>query len=145
MNDRLKRMFEESRLRHQNDNKKEEKPKVKNYKKKEKKKGLPPSIRHLLVKIEDARKAKIIEIEALGGVYKTKPCNDEPTPINRSQKQNIWHNPLIEPITRETALFLTREELQEAEKDPEETGRINWDVWDRLVDEFRKNNNIFPE
>lgn len=139
MDDRLKRMFEESRLRHQNEKRQYTKKKKTKYQ-------LPSNIKHLLVKIENAKQTKIKRIEALGGIYRTVPCNDEPTHIKRSQKQNIWHNPLIEGLFgKECDLYLTREELMEAEQDPNESGMINWDVWDRLVDEFRKNNNIFPE
>ena len=35
-------------------------------------------------------------------------------------------------------LYQTREELMEAECDPNEIGQINWDNWDRVVKETKK-------
>lgn len=35
-------------------------------------------------------------------------------------------------------LYQTREELQQAECDPNEIGRIDWDNWDRVVRETKK-------
>lgn len=48
---------------------------------------------------------------------------------------NIYSSPLIEREPRDEDLYTTREEIM---NDP--TGEINWNVWDRLVEEFHRKN-----
>ena len=48
----------------------------------------------------------------------------------------ITNNRYIEPIFDWTHLYQTREELQQWEK--EHWNCINWDVWDKLINETRK-------
>ena len=51
---------------------------------------------------------------------------------------------LIERYLGDTDLYNSVEELKEAEKDPDENGRINWSVWDKKVKECREElNRIF--
>jgi hypothetical protein len=47
----------------------------------------------------------------------------------------LKYTKLLERDTAEDDLYQTREELQEAEKRGE--GKINWDVWNSLVNKFR--------
>lgn len=53
---------------------------------------------------------------------------------------SIYNTNLIERETAEEDLYQTREELQQWER--ENYPCINWDVWDRLVQEFRRRNHI---
>ena len=55
-------------------------------------------------------------------------------PIELEQYQDTWQ--LCE--TNESDLYHTREELQEAEKRQE--GKINWSVWDKLINNRQWNN-----
>ena len=60
-----------------------------------------------------------------------------------SQKQNkipsapifIYHSNLVERTSSDRDLYTTREELMKAEERCE--GRINWEVWNKLVKETR--------
>ena len=62
----------------------------------------------------------------------------------RSQKQNkcpsappnVYHSNLIEREPNDRDLFLTRKELQEWER--ENWQCINWEAWDRIVEETRQ-------
>lgn len=53
---------------------------------------------------------------------------------------SIYNSNLIERETAEEDLYQTREELQQWER--ENYPCINWDLWDRLVQEFRRKNHI---
>ena len=63
-----------------------------------------------------------------------------------SQKQNkqppsklkTYHSTTIERFSSDDELYTTREQLMEAEDRGE--GKINWSVWDRLVEESKYNN-----
>lgn len=48
----------------------------------------------------------------------------------------IYHTKYIERFSGDEDLYNTREELQDAEERGE--GRINWEVWDRIINETRK-------
>ena len=55
-------------------------------------------------------------------------------PLKYKYSLTIYQSPLIERETASTDLYQTREELME-----DDTGEINWDIWDKLVDNIRKN------
>lgn len=48
----------------------------------------------------------------------------------------IYHTKYIERFSGDEDLYNTRKELQDAEERGE--GRINWEVWDRLIKETRQ-------
>lgn len=58
----------------------------------------------------------------------------------QEQFQQELNNPKYEwfDIRDLDNLYQTREELMEAECDPNEIGRINWDNWERVVKETKK-------
>ena len=68
--------------------------------------------------------------------------------INENNKQTfqtitikIFNNPLIERDWNEDDLYHTREELENAEKEMQEEGKINWVIWDKIVESTK--NKIF--
>lgn len=51
-------------------------------------------------------------------------------------KDNFHTNHILKE-TNENELFQSIEELKEAENDPNETGRINWELWDSIVEQTK--------
>lgn len=67
-----------------------------------------------------------------------KKKNEEPVKQSKPKltyKVTTYTSPLYERYTFEGDLYQTREELMEAEDRNE--GKINWRVWDMLVDKLR--------
>lgn len=55
------------------------------------------------------------------------------TPIKYTYSLTIYQSPLIERFPDEEDLYHTREEI-----DNDESGSINWEIWDKLIDKYRK-------
>lgn len=128
----LERMFNESKARHAL-----KKGETRKYTKREKDTSLSPTLLmalDLAKKIQEARKRKEKQLEAQGGVRKDKTPS---TPHKQSRYLGLKSNPFLERARNECDLYLTREELQEAERDPNESGRINWEKWDELISKTR--------
>lgn len=135
----LEKMFNESKARHAL-----KKGETRKYTKREK--DTSPSQTLLLAldlakKIQEARKRKEKQLEVQGGVRKETVDNMSSkslcTPHKQSRYLGIRSNPFLERARNECDLYLTREELQEAERDPNESGRINWEKWDELISKSR--------
>lgn len=138
----LEKMFRESRERQRlkREELKLQRKEERRQEREEEKKGLPSNVLKLVKLISEARERKNKQIEDLGGVKK-KPVEETPTepkktPQRALKQVRIWHNPYIERAVSDNDLYLTREELQEAEKRGE--GKINWEYWDRHMEESRK-------
>ena len=64
--------------------------------------------------------------------------------LEEKRKQELFQQELNNPkyewfdIRDLDNLYQTREELMEAECDPNEIGQIDWDAWDRVVKETKK-------
>ena len=96
-------------------------------------KKIQDETRRLLLK--KAKKEKALE--------KKKQLEKEKQNLLLTQAQRIFNVYLkrtktLERNTAEDDLYQTREELQQAEKRGE--GKINWDVWNSLVNKFREQN-----
>lgn len=79
---------------------------------------------------EDAKRKKMEELQALA---KKTPQNQNKHPLSPPR---IYNSKLHERDTAEHDLFTTREELQQWEE--ENWKCIDWNVWDRVVKETRK-------
>lgn len=55
------------------------------------------------------------------------------TPIKYTYSLTIYQSPLIERFPDEEDLYHTREEI-----DNDDSGSINWEIWDKLIDKYRK-------
>lgn len=59
--------------------------------------------------------------------------------LKRYNKLNKYYNTsLIERFISDGNMYETVDELKASENDPEESGRINWDVWDKVVQDTRE-------
>ena len=59
--------------------------------------------------------------------------------LKRYNKLNKYYNTsLIERFISDGNMYETVDELKASENDPEESGRINWEVWDRVVQDTRE-------
>lgn len=136
MDERLKRLFQESRDRHKP---KEKKPKI--NKPKERIIKDTSHIYELVSKIEAIKNLNRERFLRSVGKYEgqgEKCAQNE----NKQAKTHYYDNPLYERFPRDEDLWLTREELENAEQDPNESGRINWEVWDKHIEESRKRYNF---
>lgn len=85
---------------------------------------------------EKYRKAQEATKKLLARKCKAEVKQSDNTPIHQSNRGKfyIYGSTTIERNTSEEDLYQTREELMEAEKRGE--GKINWEVFDRLVRNF---------
>lgn len=112
-NEKLQKLFQESLNRQK---KKKEREKKKKALLNLKKKKTREKIRKEEIKREKEKETQILTI---------------------SRDFNVYNNKYIEREIADEDLYTTREELQEAEKRLE--GKINWNIWDELVQKFREN------
>lgn len=122
--DRLNKLFQLS---------KDKKQRQKELERKKIKK-IQDETRRLLLK--KAKKEKALE--------KKKQLEKEKQNLLLAQAQRIFNVYLrrtktLERVTAEEDLYQTREELQQAERRGE--GKINWDVWNSLVNKYRAEQN----
>lgn len=54
-------------------------------------------------------------------------------PLKYTYSLTIYQSPLIERFPDEEDLYHTREEI-----DNDDSGSINWEIWDKLIDKYRK-------
>ena len=88
-------------------------------------------------KEEREKQKKLLQLkEALQKVDEIINENNKPTFQTLTIK--IFNNPLIERDWNEDDLYHTREELENAEKEMQEEGKINWPVFERLTKKLRK-------
>ena len=87
---------------------------------------------------EKYRKAQESVKKELTRKYKAEVKQSDKTPTHQSNrcKLYIYGTSTIERNTSEEDLYQTREELMEAEERGE--GKLNWDVFDRMVADYHK-------
>lgn len=123
--DRLKAMFEASKERHQQEREQRKRDRQTQYQQ------LCKQADQLLKKAqEDAKTKKMEELQALAKKTSQKQNKIPSAPIF------IYHSNLVERTSSDRDLYTTREELMKAEERCE--GRINWEVWNKLVKETRR-------
>ena len=94
------------------------------------------SIQQEIKKLQD----KLVRLIAKDKYY----VEQEQKRLEEKRKQERFQQELNDPkyewfdIRDLDNLYQTREELMEAECDPNEIGRIDWDAWDRVVKETKK-------
>lgn len=65
--------------------------------------------------------------------YQENQNNTVQEPLKYKYSLTIYQSPLIERFPDEEDLYHTREEI-----DNDDSGSINWKIWDKLIDKFRK-------
>ena len=124
----IQAMMAESRLRKARERERHKQDRIKKYRE------LCRQADILLRKaLEDEKKKRMEQLIALAQKASPKPLKQatEPFIISRTA---VYHTNLVERYPRESDLYLTREELMAAEERGE--GKINWDIWDKLTNEF---------
>lgn len=100
--------------------------------------------RKKIKKIQDETRRNIQkQLKREKALEKKKELEKEKQNLLLTQAKRVFnvylkHTKTLERDTAEDDLYQTREELQEAEKRGE--GKINWDVWNSLVNKFREQN-----
>lgn len=61
-----------------------------------------------------------------------------PTEMGQLRLKTRFNTQFIERFLADSELYQSLEELKEAENDPNECGRINWEAWDRAVQECKQ-------
>ena len=110
-NEKLQRLFQESLNRQQKKKERQKKKRIEERKRKERENK----------KKNSSKPQKIVFIQKTG---------EHSSPFN-SRSFNVYNNKYILREIADEDLYTTRHELQEAEKRGE--GKINWDIWNKLV------------
>lgn len=127
----INKMMEESRIRKQKEKEKKKKERIQNYKE------LCKQANQLLKQAkEEEKKKKMEQLQALVPKRSQKPLNEATEPHITISRTTVYHNNFVERENGEKDLYTTREKLKEAEERCE--GRINWELWDKLVEKTRK-------
>lgn len=133
----LQKMLQASRERQQ---RKQQKAEIKKVKLKEEKYQLTLQLQRL-----DRAKDKLLQqrakerkMEELQALIKKTPQRALNEATEHPRRYKTYHSNQVERFTPEEDLYLTREELMAAEERGE--GKINWDVWDKLIAKARQNN-----
>lgn len=82
------------------------------------------------------KKASEAVKKALAKKHKQQTPTQPQSPFKCSLSITIYGSNFIERFTDEEDLYQTREELMEAEDRFE--GEINWELWDKLINKYRK-------
>lgn len=137
----LQKMLQASRERQQ---RKQQKAEIKKVKLREEKYQLTLQNQRLdraleKLRLQREKERKMEELQALAQKTSQKPLKQATEP---PKKLRTYHTTTIERFSAEEDLY-TLEELKNIETlYPNETGRINWDVWNRLIAKSRENNKV---
>ena len=128
--EQLKEKFRLSREQHQRDREEKKRLRIQSYKE------LCKQADDLLKQAEQQAKDRLMEqLQALAPKTPQRALKQPPT-----TPYNIYNSNLIEREPSERDLYTTREELQRWEE--ANWHCINWEVWDRVVEETKKLLNI---
>ena len=127
----LNQMMEESRLRKAKEREKKKQERIKRYKE------LCKEADRLIKEAQqEEKKKKLEQLKALVPKTPQKPLKQVTEPSITISRTSVYHTGYVERGFKDIDLYTTREELKQAEERCE--GRINWDAWDKSVEETRE-------
>ena len=86
--------------------------------------------------LQEEKKKKMEQLKALAPKTPQKPLKQATEPSITISRTSVYHTGYVERGFKDVDLYQTREELKEAEERCE--GRINWEEWDKSVEQTRE-------
>ena len=86
--------------------------------------------------LQEEKKKKMEQLQALAPKLSQNALKQATEPSYGISRTSVYHTGYVERGFKDADLYQTREELKEAEERCE--GRINWEAWDKSVEETRR-------
>lgn len=122
MDNRLQRLFEETKARKEKERQKKKQQRLQQYKE------LCKQADKLLKEAQEQEKRKKMEY-----LSTLAPKRSQKSLIQVSRHITVYHSNLIQREPNKDDLYQSWEELKEAEKSPNETGKLNWNKLQELI------------